>query len=102
VTKYARKPEEVPSITELTRRTATVVAGRTLNEQTAGRLAHSLWQTIWARQVSERQTEALQNEIQSTLVSIGVVEEQARQVAAQAGEVQKIVSARPRRWYELF
>ena len=63
VTKYARKPEEVPSITELTRRTATVVAGRTLNEQTAGRLAHSLWQTIWARQVSERQTEALQNEI---------------------------------------
>ena len=86
----------------MTRRTATVVAGRTLTEPTAGRLAHSLWMTIWARQVSERQTEALQNDIQSILVSIGVVEEQARQVAAQAGEVQKIVSAHPRRWYELF
>ena len=102
VTKYARKPEEIPSISELSRRTATVIVGRMVNDQAAGRLAHSLWTTIWARQISERQVETLQNDVQSILVSIGVVEEQARQVAAQVGEVQKVVSARPRRWYEFF
>ena len=102
VTKYARAPEEVPSITELSRRTATVVAGRTLSDQTAGRLAHSLWTTVWARQISERQVETLQNDMESILVSMGVVEEQARQVAAQVAVVQKAVTAHPRRWYELF
>src|SRR3954451_23172505 len=40
--KYARRRSEVPAVTELVRRTSTVLPGRNLNEATAVRMAHSL------------------------------------------------------------
>ncbi len=100
--KYARRRSEVPAVTELVRRTSTVLPGRNLTEPTAIRMAHSLWTAIAAREISERQVEGLQNEVQSIFVSIGVAEQQAQQIAAQVGEVQKAVTQKPRRWYELF
>ncbi len=102
LSKYPRRVTAVPSVNELTRRTATVLVGKTLNDTTAQRLAHSLWTSVAARELSERQVETLQNDVQSQLVAIGVAEPQAQQVAAQVGEVQKAVGNRPRRWYELF
>ena len=81
---------------------ATVLAGVDLAEQTAQRLAHSLWLSVVARELSERQTETLQNDVQSLLMAEGIAEEDAQLVAAQVGEVQGAVAARPRRWYELF
>lgn len=100
--KYPRVNDEVPAVNELSRRTGDVLLGKTFNEQTAQRMAHSLWTSVAARELSERQVETLQNEVQSILVSMGVSEPQAQQVAAQVGEVQKAVGDRPRRWYELF
>ena len=100
--KYARRVSAAPAVDELSRRTAKVVVGNNLTEQTAQRLAHNLWLSISAREMSERQTETLQNDVQSLLMSVGVVEEQAQQVAAQVGTVQSAISDRPRRWYELF
>lgn len=100
--KYSRRATAIPAINELTRRTANVLVGKTVNEQAGQRLAHSLWTTVAARELSERQVETLQNDVQSILVSIGVAEPQAQQVAAQVGEVQKAVGDRPRRWYEFF
>jgi hypothetical protein len=100
--KYSRRRTAIPAVNELTRRTVTVLAGKNVNEQAGNRLAHTLWTTIYARELSERQVEALQNDVQSQLVAIGVAEPQAQQVAAQVGEVQKAVGDRPRRWYELF
>ena len=102
ISKYSRRASAYPAINELTRRTVTVLVGKTVNEQAGNRLAHSLWTTVAARELSERQVETLQNEVQSILVSIGVAEPQAQQVAAQVGEVQKAVGDRPRRWYEFF
>jgi hypothetical protein len=87
---------------ELSRLTADALRGSSLTEQAAQRLAHSLWMTVAARQMSERQIEALQNDIQFLLMSIGVADEQAEQVAAQVGAVQRAVTDRPRRWYERF
>jgi hypothetical protein len=102
LSKYPRQKDEMPAVTELSRRTTSVLVGRPINEQAAQRMAHSLWTSVAARQLSERQVEALQNEVQSILTSVGVAEPQAQQVAAQVGEVQKAVGERPRRWYELF
>jgi hypothetical protein len=102
VAKYVRKPEAMPVVNELSLRTAKVVPGKALSEQVAQQLAHNLWVTVAAREMSERQVEALQNDVQSLLMSVGVVEEDAQQVAAQVGEVQAAVTDRPRRWYELF
>lgn len=100
--KYAVRPAARPAVDELTKRTTTVLVGRNVSEQLADRLARSLWTTIAAREISERQVEALQNDVRSMLVSIGVAEEGAMQVATQVGEVQKAVTNRPRRWYEFF
>ena len=100
--KYARRSTAVPAVDELSRRAAGAVAGTKLSEQAAQRMAHTLWLSIAAREISERQIESLQNDTQSLLMSIGIAEENAQQVAAQVGEVQRAVTDRPRRWYELF
>lgn len=101
--KYVEEqPPAAAAVDELTRRTAGAVAQTKVVEQSAERLAHNLWLAIMARQMSYRQVESLQNDTQSLLMAAGVTEENAQQVAAQIGEVQRVVTARQRRWYELF
>ena len=100
--KYVIRPSAVPAVDELSRRTARVLPSTKLTQQTAQQLAHNLWVTVSARELSERQIETLQNDVQSLLMSVGVAEPNAQQVAAQVGDVQRAVGDRPRRWYELF
>ena len=100
--RYAARPDAKLAATELSIRTARALGGRNLAEQDAQRLAHNLWLAVEAREMSERQIEALQNDVQALLMSVGVAEESAQQVAAQVGEVQSVVGDRARRWYELF
>ena len=100
--KYVRRPTSAPAVDELSRRTATVLPGKNLPDQAAQQLAHDLWLSMAAREASEKQIEGLQNDVQSLLMSIGVAEDGARQVAAQVGEVQSAETDRPRRWYEFF
>ena len=100
--KYAQRPAAVPAVDELSRRTAGAVTGSQLTEQAAQRLTHNLWLSVAARDISERQVESLQNDTHSLLVSVGVAEARAQEVALQVGEVQRAITARPRRWYELF
>jgi len=100
--KYAEEPDGIQAVDELSRRTASAIANRKLPEQTAQRLAHTLWLSISATELSDRQVEELQNDTQSMLMSIGVADAQAEQVAAQIGEVQRAVTRRVRRWYEWF
>ena len=96
------RPSAIPAVDELSLRTARALAGTKLTEQAAQRLAHDLWTSVEAREMSERQVESLQNNVQSLLMSVGVAEENAEAVAAQVGEVQRQVTARQRRWYEWF
>ena len=100
--KYADSPSARPVVDELSQRASTVLAGVDLTEQAAQRLAHNLWLSVAASELSGRQVETLQNDVQSLLMAEGVAEEDAQQVAAQVGDVQGAVTARPRRWYELF
>lgn len=100
--KYAQRSSAVPAVDELSRRTAGALAGSQLSEQAAQRLTHNLWLSVAARDISERQIESLQNDTHSLLVSVGIPEDRAAQVAVQVGEVQRAVTNRPRRWYELF
>jgi hypothetical protein len=100
--KYTDSPSAKLVVDELSQRTATVLAGVDLTEQAAQRLAHNLWLSVAASELSGRQVETLQNDVQSLLMAEGVAEESAQQVAAQVGTVQGAVNARPRRWYELF
>lgn len=100
--KYTENPDVLPAFDELARRTSTVVAGSKLSQTGAQQLAHSLWLSVSAREMSERQVETLQTEMQAVLMSAGVPEQDAQPVVAQVQEVQRLVTARPRRWYEFF
>ncbi len=100
--KYADAQSAESVVDELSQRAATALAGVDLAEQAAQQLAHSLWLSVAARELSERQTETLQNDVLSLLLAEGIAEESAQRVVAQIGEVQGAVAARPRRWYELF
>jgi hypothetical protein len=100
--KYAQRASAEPVVVELARRTSVAVSGVKLAEQDAQRLTHNLWLSVAAREISERQVEGLQGDMQALLLSIGVPQDRAEQVAAQVGEVQRAVSDRPRRWYEVF
>ena len=99
--RYTEEPDAMSAVDELSERTVTVLAGVDLTAPAAERLAHNLWLSVAGLELSERQTETLQNDVQSLLMAEGVAEENAQQVAAQVGDVQGLVR-RPRRWYELF
>jgi hypothetical protein len=73
-----------------------------LSEQAAQQLAHDLWLAVSAREMSERQVEALQMDLQTVLVSAGVPEANVAPVLEQVEEVQRLVTNRPKRWYEFF
>ncbi len=100
--KYTEVPDAMSAVDELSERTATVLAGVDLTNEAAQRLAHNLWLSVAALELSERQIETLQNDVQSLLMAEGVAEEDAQQVAARVGDVQVLVTGSPRRWYELF
>jgi hypothetical protein len=61
-----------------------------------------LWTTVAARQLSDKQVQSLQKDMQTTLTAVGVAEDRTQRVVAQVGDVQKTVSDRKRRWYEWF
>jgi hypothetical protein len=96
------KPEAIEAVDELARRTSESISGTEMSDQNAQQLAHHLWTAVAARELSERQVESLQNDLQSMLVSAGIPEATAQNVATQAGEVQRTVTDRRRRWYEFF
>ena len=87
--------------TELSRRLGDAVTGKNFDLSLALPVAHTCWVAVAGRQLSEKQVENLQNEMKSQLMTLGVDEQKAQNVAVQVGVVQQAVTARHRRWYEL-
>lgn len=81
---------------------AEAIGGRMLSDQAAQQLAYTVWTAIEATELSARQVDTLQNDLFRQLVSIGLSEQDAQQVAAGIETVQAGVTTRPRRWYEWF
>lgn len=102
IVKYGETDEAVEQAQELTRRLIDALNVARLEEQTAQRLAHSLWVGVTATQYSQRQVEALQADVKSILLSTGVTDQGAEAVAQQLGAVQKEITNNPKRWYQVF
>lgn len=100
--KYTELTSLEPAIDELSRRTASAVAGSALTDHTAQQLANNLWVAVVAREMSESQIESLQDDLTSVLMSAGIEEGRAQPVAGQVEEIQRLVTTRTRRWYEFF
>ncbi len=76
--------------------------GAKMTEQSAQQLAHTSWTVVGATELSERQGKALVADVKSQLLAIGVPEDKSAAASARVETVQKAISTRPRRWYEIF
>lgn len=96
------KPEATAAINELARLVADAAAASQLKEASLPPLLKQVWTAVVARELSEKQVTALQAEVKTTLTGLGVAEPAAQSISNQIGTVQKAVTDRTRRWYEMF
>jgi len=82
-------------------RLAEAVASAKLTEQSAQQLAHTTWSLVGATEMSDRQIRAMQVELRTQLSASGVGQERVDAIAAEIPTVQRAVTTRPRRWFEV-
>jgi hypothetical protein len=75
---------------------------RPVNDETQTKIVSLMWTAVAARELSERQMDALKDDVRNTLLSVGVTQPDANLAAGRVGEVQKAVTLRTRRWYERY
>ncbi|HXH23637.1 MAG TPA: hypothetical protein VNI78_00220 [Vicinamibacterales bacterium] len=99
---FVEPPSAEPAVRELSRRVSQALGGRNVTPEAASELARQLWLAVGARELSPRQVAVLQEDVQKSLAGLGVSEERAQPVVEQIAEVQRLVTRRQKRWYELF
>jgi uncharacterized protein with von Willebrand factor type A (vWA) domain len=100
--KPGTKPEAPAAINELARLIADAAAASQIKEASLSPLLKQVWTAVAAREMSEKQVTALQADVRTTLTGLGVAEPSAQSISNQIGTVQKAVTDRTRRWYEVF
>ena len=99
---FAEEPEGAAAARTLAGSVSVVLVKRTLNEEALKQLSTVLWKSVGSRELSERQVDALKDDMRGTLISIGVAQSDANAVADRVGLTQKAVTYRTRRWYERY
>jgi len=99
---FTEEPEGVPASRAFATTVSAMLVKRTLNEDTLTRLATLLWTAVAAHDLSERQVDALKDDLRGLLISIGVSQQDANLAAGWVGNVQKTVTLRSRRWYQRY
>jgi hypothetical protein len=79
-----------------------MIVKRTFTPDAEKQLALLLFKTVASRDLSERQVDALKDDMRSVLMSIGVSQADANKVADRVGATQKAVTQRTRHWYERY
>ena len=102
LSKYGTTDDAVQRINDFAKSVAQALVGARLTDESAQNLANVVWVAVNGKELSERQTEALEREIKTVLASTGVTEERAQSIAERLGEVQKAVTENRRRWYQVF
>jgi predicted NBD/HSP70 family sugar kinase len=82
-------------------RLAAAVGSARLTDQSAQQLAQTSWTVVGVTDLSDRQVRALQGELRMQLASAGIPQDVVDTVVADVPTVQRAVTTRPRRWYEV-
>jgi hypothetical protein len=99
---FTEEPEGQTAIRALSNTIAPMVMNRTLTEENLMRIATLMWTAAAARDLSERQVDALKDDVRVVLTSVGVSQPDANLAAGRVGDVQKAVTLRTRRWYQRY
>jgi len=79
-----------------------MLVSRRVNDEAQTKIVSLLWTAVAARELSERQVDALKDDVRNTLLSVGVTQPDANLAAGRVGDVQKAVTVRTRRWFERY
>jgi hypothetical protein len=96
------RPEAPEAINELARLIADAAVASQLKEAAVAPLLKQVWVAVAARELSEKQVATLQADVRTTLAGLGVPEPSQQAISSQIVVVQKAVTDRTRRWYEVF
>jgi pyrroline-5-carboxylate reductase len=86
-------------VAELASRLNDALAGTTLTDEAAMRLADRLFVAATARDLSERQQANLRTEVTGALTAAGVPQAKAEPVAVVVGEIQTAIGENRKRWW---
>jgi len=100
--KPGTKPEAPPAITELARLIGDAAIASQVKEASVPPLLKQVWVAVTARDLSEKQVATLQADVRTTLAGLGVPEPSQQAISSQIVVVQKAVTDRSRKWYEVF
>ena len=99
---FAGDPDGMTAARTLAGSVSVVILKRSLSADALKQLSTILWKAIAARELSERQVDALKDDMRGVLISIGVAQADANAVADRVGQTQKTVTLRTRRWYQRY
>lgn len=99
---FVDEPEGVMAARTLAGSVSVVILKRTVSDDVVKQLAATLWKAVASRELSERQVDAVKDDMRGTLISIGVSQRDANAVADRVGQTQKAVTHRTRHWYERY
>jgi hypothetical protein len=102
LTVFAAEADGITAARALATTVSPLLMKKTMNDDARTRMADLLWLTVAGHDLSERQADALKDDMRALLASLGVAPADANLVAGRMDTVHKAVSERPRRWYERY
>jgi hypothetical protein len=99
---FTEEKEGQTAVRGLTNTLAPMLMNRSITDETMTRIVTVLWTAAAARDLSERQVDALKDDMRTVLTSVGVSQPDANLAAGRVGDVQKAVTLRTRRWWERY
>src|SRR5262245_29384240 len=89
---FTEEPGGITATRALTTTVSPLLVKRQMNDEAMTHMATLLWTTVAARQLSERQVDALKDDMRGLLSSLGVSQLDANLAAGRVGDVQQAVS----------
>ena len=99
---FTEEPEGQTAAKALAVTVCSMLVKRPVSDEAQTRIVDLLWRAVASRELSERQMDALKDEVRNTLLSVGVTQPDANLAAGRVGDVQNAVTLRTRRWYERY
>jgi hypothetical protein len=99
---FTDEPEGRNATKALAVTVSSMLVNRKINEETLTKVVDLMWTAVAARELSERQVDALKDDMRNTLLAAGVTQPDANLAAGRVGDVQNAVTLRTRRWYERY
>jgi hypothetical protein len=99
---FTEEPEGQAAAKAMAMTLCSMLVNRSLNDEAQTRIIDLMWKAVASTELSERQIDALKDDVRNTLLSVGVTQPDANLAAGRVADVQKAVTLRERRWYERY